>query len=87
MTSGTFIGYDAGQDSSARSVWTGWPVMSAWTGQSGQDREDGMPGHDSKDSKLRQGNGDGTTVAGQSGYDIWDRTTKTGQPGQVSLDR
>jgi hypothetical protein len=27
------------------------------------------------------------TLAGQSGYYIWDRTTKTGRLGQVNLDR
>jgi hypothetical protein len=37
--------------------------------------------------QLAQGNRDGIRVAGQSRYGIWDRTTKTGQPGQANLDR
>jgi hypothetical protein len=37
--------------------------------------------------QLGQGNGDGTTVEGQSAFGIWDRTTKTGQPRRVNLDR
>lgn len=28
-----------------------------------------------------------TTVTGQLGEGIWDRTNQTGQPGQVNLDR
>ncbi len=41
--------------------------------------------------QLRQDKGDGTTVAGQSGYvehwgqDLYDRTAGTGQSRQVSL--
>jgi hypothetical protein len=34
-----------------------------------------------------EGNGDRTTMAGQSGYDIWDRTTEIGKSVQVSLGR
>jgi hypothetical protein len=43
------IGYDTGQESPDRSVWTGQPDSSAWTGQAGQVREGGMPRQDSKD--------------------------------------
>jgi hypothetical protein len=36
--------------------------------------------------QLGQGSGDETTVAGQLGYGILNRITKTGQPEQVDLD-
>ncbi len=36
--------------------------------------------------QLGHGKGNVTTVAGQSGLDIWHRTTKTGQPVQVNQD-
>jgi hypothetical protein len=37
--------------------------------------------------QLGQDNGVGTTEAEQSGENMWERTTKTGQLGQVNVDR
>jgi hypothetical protein len=69
------IGYDAGQDSPDRSVWTGWPVRSAWKGQAGQDKEDGMLRHDSKDQIV----GTGELGIKAMEEDSWEGTGETGQ--------
>jgi hypothetical protein len=65
--------------------------MTARTRQLRQDNRDGKTmaaerGYLGQDIQLRQGNRDGTAMAGQSRYSSWDRTTETGQPGQVNLD-
>jgi hypothetical protein len=45
------------------------------------------PVQHSKDKPERTSNEDGTTVAGQSGCGIWERTTETEQPGQDREDK
>jgi hypothetical protein len=78
-----------GQVSCGREQWS----RTAGTGQLRQDRQNRIGGQDRREGQTGQagrtdrteqtgqGNRDGTTIAGQSGYGSWDRTTETGPPG------
>jgi hypothetical protein len=57
-------------------------VRTAWKGNRGQYGQNMT----ATTRGLGQGNRDRTTVAGQSGYRMWDRTIKRGQLGTVHLD-
>jgi hypothetical protein len=64
--------------------------MIARRGQLRQDNQGGTTmevsrGYLGQDIQLRQENGDGTTMPIERGHlehDIWDRITRTGEPGQ-----
>jgi hypothetical protein len=71
---------------------TGQPGQDSQRRQSGQyihDRKQRtiLPEQDSKDRTATTEQGNRTTMTGHLAKDIWDRTTLTGQLGQVRLDR
>jgi hypothetical protein len=76
-----------GCDSQDRTAETGQSEKKVGTVHPEQETEDktARTGQQGKDSLI--GQGDRTTVTGLLAKDIWDRTTETVQPGQVSLDR
>ncbi len=64
-------------DSRDRSIWTGWPDISALTGEHGQEREDG-PGQNSNNR---------TAASGELWTRLLGRTAGAGQMWQDSQDR